>query len=56
MQSRIGKNGIKFLREWQELPIHDACIQPQGLRCRDHGRAGINAHNLTPQLNKLLGE
>src|SRR4030095_11439565 len=28
MQSRIGKNGIKFLREWQGLPIHDMCIQP----------------------------
>ena len=37
MQSRIGKNGIKFLREGQGLPIHDACIQPQRLRRRDHG-------------------
>jgi hypothetical protein len=56
MQSSIGKNGIKFLLEWQGLPIHDMCLQPQRLRCRDHGGAGIHTHDLTPQLNKLLGE
>jgi hypothetical protein len=56
MQSRIGKNRIKFLLEWQGLPIHDACIQPQCLSRCDHGGAGVNAYDLTPQLNKSLGE
>ena len=56
VQSRIGKHSIKFLLEWQGLPIHNACIQPQRLSRRDHGGTGINAHDLTPQLNKLPGE
>jgi hypothetical protein len=52
----LEKNGIKFLGEWQRLPIHDTCIQSQRLRRRDHGGAGIHTHDLTPQLNKLLRE